>query len=897
MNLWRRPSVKIVIACCLAVVSHPSFGKEVNLAPAATPKASYTSGDTNVHALNDGLIGKDSGDRDQGSYGNWPRRNVQWVQYEWPKAISTNKVEVYWWDDQRGVRAPESCRLLAWGGDQFVPVLEAQGLGVVRDKFNVTTFQGTKTTRLRLEITGTGDFSTGLLEWRVFDSGASPKFPPSVSAGVDRVVVLGGQTFLDANVQTLDGSDAMVRWSKASGPGEVQFADHSAASTTAKFDEVGDYTLNFTGEANGLSSESSLRVQVVSAPDRPALSPVTTGRYRVTSPLWRQRLKSLIVTWIPYCYEKISEPDLREGGINNFEEAAKKLAGEQAEAHRGYPFSNAWVYNTIESMCLAQLVDSEGDPEIESAQNKMREKLEEWIPKILASQEPDGYMQTAFTISGRQRWTHRLDHEGYVAGYMIDAALAHYLVTDRQDARLYQAARRLADCWCENIGPSPKRTWYNGHQAMEMSLVRLGQFVNAEEGEGKGDPYIELAKFLLDSREGGSEYDQSHVPVIKQYEAVGHAVRAVYSYAGMADVVLATGDRDYLSAVESLWDNLVHRKYYVTGGIGSGETSEGFGPDYSLRHGSYCESCSSCGELYFQHKLNRIRGEAKYADLYEETLYNALLGSMDLKGEKFYYQNPLDARGSRYAWHVCPCCVGNIPRTLLMLPTWMYTTSDDALHVNLYLGCETTVGKVAGTRVSIAQETDYPWDGQVKLKVSPEQSCRFRLCLRSPQRDISKLYRSTPAADGILELKVNGEKVTAPQDRGYVVIDHEWRQGDVVTFELPMKIQRVHASEKITATRDQVALRYGPLVYSLENIDQSLDKSLARDAALTTKWQPNLLGGVRTIQGKFTDGTHLLAVPNYARNNRFPDAAESEGSEASDSKQSVRSVVWIREAK
>ena len=483
MNLWRRPSANIVIACCFIVVPHSSFAKDVNLASAARATASYTSGDTTVGALNDGRVGRDSGDRDQGSYGNWPRRNVQWVEYQWPKAISTNRVEVYWWDDQRGVRAPESCRLLSWDGSQFVPVVEAQGLGVQRDKFNVTTFPETKTNRLRLEITGTGDFSTGLLEWRVLDSGASPKFPPSVFAGVDRVVVLGGKTFLDGTVQTLDDSAARVQWSKVSGPGEVQFADQAAASTTATFSKVGDYELSFCGEANGLEGRSSLRVRVVPAPDRPALTPVVTGRYRVTSPFWRQRLRSLIVNWIPYCYEKISESDLREGGINNFEEAAKKLAGKQAVAHRGYPFSNAWVYNTIESMCLAQLVDPAGDPEIKSAQNKMREKLEEWIPKVLASQEPDGYMQTAFTISGRQRWTHRLDHEGYVAGYMIDAALAHYLVTDRQDARLYRAARRLADCWCENIGPAPKRTWYNGHQAMEMSLVRLGQFVNAEEGE------------------------------------------------------------------------------------------------------------------------------------------------------------------------------------------------------------------------------------------------------------------------------------------------------------------------------------------------------------------------------------------------------------------------------
>ena len=879
---------------------------EVNLAPAAQASASYTSGDTTVEAIQDGITGRNSLDRRQGSYGNWPRRDVQWVEYEWPEAISTSKVEVYWWDDQRGVRAPESCRVLAWNGTAFVPVENPQGLGIERDKFNVTTFEVAKTTRLRLEMKGSGEFSTGLLEWRVLDSGDSPKFPPQVKAGVDRVVVLGGKTYLDGIVRSLDDSPVTSAWSKTAGPGNVEFVDPSAVSTAARFDEAGDYTLTLAAQVDGLSNESSLLVKVVPPPDRPALSPVTTGRYRITSPLWRQRLKTLIVNWIPYCYDKMSEAGLREGGINNFEEAAKKLADQEAADHRGYPFSNAWVYNTIESMSLALLVDADGDREIATAQNAMREKLEEWIPKILASQEPDGYMQTAFTLSGKPRWTIRGDHEGYVAGYMIDAALAHYLATDRKDVRLYQAARRLADCWCENIGPAPKRTWYNGHQAMEMSLVRLGLLVNHEEGEGQGDRYIELAKFLLDARRDGSEYDQSHLPVVKQYEAVGHAVRAVYSYAGMADVVLATGDQDYLSAVESIWDNMVHRKYYITGGIGSGETSEGFGPDYSLRNGSYCESCSSCGEIYFQHKMNLIRGHAKYADLYEETLYNALLGSMDLEGKNFYYQNPLDARGPRYAWHGCPCCVGNIPRTLLMLPSWMYSTDEESLYVNLYLGCETTVQNVAGTSVTVNQDTNYPWDGQVSLQVTPAESTRFKLYLRSPRRDVSDLYQSTPNADGMVNLLVNGEEAHTIEDRGYLVLDRLWSAGDRITFALPMKVQRVHASDKIASTSGHVALRFGPLVYSLENVDQPLDKSLSKTADLSSQWQPKLLGGVKTIRGSFADGSDMMAVPNYARNNRIevrPRRPALEGEPSPPRRpggrrrnRDGRSIVWIREA-
>ena len=220
-------------------------------------------------------------------------------------------------------------------------------------------------------------------------------------------------------------------------------------------------------------------------------------------------------------------------------------------------------------------------------------------------------------------------------------------MTGKKDARLYDAAKKLADCWYDNLGPSPKKEWYNGHQAMEMALVRLGRLVNVTDSDGTGDKYIELAKFLLDCRKDGHEYDQSHVPVIRQYRAVGHAVRASYSYAGMAGVAMETGDVDYHSAVAAIWDNLVHRKYYINGGIGSGETSEGFGPDYSLPQMSYCEACSSCGEMYFQHQMNMAYHDAMYADLYEQTLYNAVLGSIDLRGKGFYYRNLLNSRWAR----------------------------------------------------------------------------------------------------------------------------------------------------------------------------------------------------------------------------------------------------------
>ena len=394
--------------------------------------------------------------------------------------------------------------------------------------------------------------------------------------------------------------------------------------------------------------------------------------FKLSSPLWSSRSKALITHWIPHCYQKLSEPKLPEGGIENFVQAGNKLAGRAYVRNVGPPWSNAYVHNTVESMCWALMVAPQGDREIVAAQEAMRAKLNDWIPKILAAQEPNGYLHTLYTLGGLKPWTHKPDHEGYTAGYFIESAIAHYLMTNKSDDRMYRAARKLADCWYDHIGPAPKQAWYDGHEELEQALVRLAWLVDDVEGPGKGRKYIELAKFLLDCRKNGESYDQSHLPVIQQYEAEGHAVRAAYCYSAMAAVAMETGDIDYHSAVQSIWNNIVNKKYYVTGGVGSGETSEGFGPNYSLPNNAYCESCSGCGELFFQHHLNLAYGDAQYADLFEETLYNAVLGDIDLKGDNFTYTNALDSAGARYPWHGCPCCVGNIPRTLLMLPTWIY---------------------------------------------------------------------------------------------------------------------------------------------------------------------------------------------------------------------------------
>jgi hypothetical protein len=740
--------------------------------------------------------------------------------------------------------------------------------------------------------------------------------PLKVIAGPDRVVMPEAKTFLNGyagydaprdgrretkrgatpGAESAAGPAVTVTWSKAAGPGTVAFEDAKAVTTTATFSTLGDYVLELTANNGQTNVSSTVNVTVEAPPPADHLTSVDTKSYKINNPLWNSRAKALILNWIPHCYVELSKPDLAEGGIANFIEAGKKLAGQPARRHVGPPWANAYVHNTIESMAYALMVDAQGDLEIVAAQQGMRAKLDEWIPIVLAAQEPDGYLQTRFTLATNDasHWSARTrgEHEGYVGGYFIEAALAHYQMTEMKDARLYNAARKLADCWYNNLGPAPKREWYDGHEEIEQALVRLGRFVDDTEGTGQGRKYIELAKFLLDCRKNGGDYDQSRLPVVQQYEAVGHAVRAAYAYSAMTDIAMETGDRDYQGAVKSLWNNVVNRKYYVTGGLGSGETSEGFGPNYSLRNNAYSESCANCGELFFQHKMNLLYRDARYADLCEDTLYNAILGDIDLDGKNFYYDNPLDSSVPRYSWHNCPCCVGNIPRTLLQLPTWMYAKDKDGLYVNLFIGSTVDVGEVAGTPVRVAQTTDYPWSGKVVITVNPAARKSFSVLVRVPNRNVSTLYTNTPG-DGISTFKVNGSDVSPKIVNGYAVINRLWQAGDKIDLNLPMQVQRIKADDKIAADAGKVALRYGPLIYNIESVDQDITQVLGLDMPLTPEWRGDLLGGVMVIKGKFANGSELTAIPNYARNNRMPVQNGAAGRNRAE--RIPASIVWVRE--
>ncbi len=871
-----------------AVVAEPA-----NLALVATPSASRCAMPSLLARLNDGFVPAAPGDRaatafnfglmddddgDGESRIDAERERSQWVQYDWARPVTLNRVDVYWHGPGWGLAPPAACRLLAWDGRAFVPVAEPDGLGVEADRWNITRFRPIRTTRLRLE-TLAGEHGVGILQWRASGPGPAPAFAPVVGAGPDRTVVTGGRTYLAAEVRRLvPGAGDGVRWRQLDGPGRLAFADPTAAETSAMASAPGDYRIELTATGDGGAARSSLRLRVRPGPPAERLGVVYTTPYTITSPFWRARAKALIVNWIPHCVAFCERTDLPkgEGGLDNFVEAAKALRGQPHGPHKGYVFSNAWVHQTVESMCIALMVDAQGDPEILDAQQRMRAALERWIPIVLAAQHPDGYLQTAYTLADRatwpERWSpeHRGNHEGYVSGYFIESAINHHTLTGGKDRRLYDAAKRLADCWVANLGPG-KKPWFDGHQEMEQALVRFGRFVNDTEGGGRGDAYVALARFLLEGRRGGSEYDQSHLPPRQQYEAVGHAVRAVYFYSGMADIAAETGDRDYQSAVASLWDNMVNRKYYVTGGVGSGDSPEGFGDDYALRNDAYCESCSSCGLIFFQYKLNLAYRDAKYADLYEETMYNALLGATDLDGRAYTYTNPL-VNTERYAWHTCPCCVGNISRTLLMLPTWAYAKDQAGLYVNLFVGSRVDVGEVAGTPVEMVQETDYPWAGTVGLTVNPAKPGRFALHVRVPERATSALYAAEPRVGGVKRLAVNGHPVEPRIADGYAVIEREWRRGDRVTLELPMTVQRVTPVERVAAARGKLALRYGPLIYNTEAADQPRLDLAVGTGPLTPEWRPDLLGGVTVIRGRWVDGSPLTAIPHYARTNRVgPD--------------------------
>ena len=502
--------------------------------------------------------------------------------------------------------------------------------------------------------------------------------------------------------------------------------------------------------------------------EREVLQPVEFQQIRIGG-FWKQQVKRLTEKWLPHCIRQMEAGGAGQELVN-LVYTAKAIRGEPHGKYTGAPWSDAYVYNTIEAVCLALAIDSEGDAELSKAQVALRAKVEEWIPIILAAQLPDGYIHSFHTVNGHPHFSNIAWHEFYVMGYFLEMGVAHYRITGGKDRRLYEAALRCADHLDNTFGPPPKRTWKNGHPGLELALCRLGRLANEVKGAGAGDKYVLLAKHFLDHQHEiePNPYNQSDKPAIEMTSAEGHAVRATYFYTAMTDMALLLDHAAYSKAVDKIWASAIHRKHYLTGGVGASHKGEAFSQDFDLRNDGYCESCAGCGLSFWSDRMHSLHQDAHYRDVQERVLYNNLLGSVELSGENFYYQNPLASDKRRHPWHVCPCCVGNIPRALIAIKDLMYSTNDrrNTLYLSHFVDSTATIPNLAGASLTVRQETEYPWKGEVKLTLRPSAAAEFTLKIRIPNRIESELYAATPNLAGKFALAINGERQSLPIEKG-----------------------------------------------------------------------------------------------------------------------------------
>jgi DUF1680 family protein len=617
------------------------------------------------------------------------------------------------------------------------------------------------------------------------------------------------------------------------------------------------------------------------------VQPVPFTAVHFTDAFWLPRIEVNRTVTIPFAFEKCEETKR----VYHFERAGAVLRGETLadKAPPGYPFDDSDLYKVIEGAAYTLRVKP--DPKLEAY-------LDGLIAKIAAAQEKDGYLYTTRTIApenphrwaGKERWVlEKVDsHELYNLGHLYEAAVAHYQATGKRT--LLDVALRTADLLDRTFGPGKRSIW-PGHQITEMGLVKLYRVT----GDAR---YLKLARFLLDERgpdgtEGaGRKYNQSHQRVVEQSEGVGHAVRATYMYSGMADVAALTGDRGYVDAMDRIWKNVVDRKLYLTGGIGSTSSGEAFGIDFELPNMSaYNETCAAIGMDFWNHRLFLLHADAKYVDVMERTLYNGLLSGVSLDGRSFFYPNPLESAGQhqRSPWFGVACCPGNVTRFLASVPGYVYAQKDDTLYVNLFVASTAEVAMKGGRKLTLVQETRYPWDGGVRLTVKPDQAGRFAVNVRVPgwargEAVPGGLYHFADTSDAKVALKVNGQAVPIALEKGYARIDRSWGEADVVELLLPMPVRRVAASPLVEADQGRVALQRGPLVYAAEWPDNPGAKVrnllLADDAPLATEFRPALLNGVQVVTAKATAlatepgggvsrrTQELTAIPYYAWANR-----------------------------
>lgn len=597
------------------------------------------------------------------------------------------------------------------------------------------------------------------------------------------------------------------------------------------------------------------------------IDPVPFTSVTVDDAFWGQRLQASRDVTIPLAFSKCEET----GRYDNFVKAANPSDDYEVG---GFSFDDTDVYKTIEG--ASYLLQTYPD-----------EQLEAYIDSVLtiveAAQEPDGYLYTARTMNpahphdwaGEERWVavENLSHEFYNLGHMIEGAVAHYRATGKRN--FLDIAIRYADCVCENIGDGEGQfAAVPGHQIAEMALAKL-YLVTGEE------KYLQQAKYFLDKRGYTSrkdEYSQAHQPVVEQEEAVGHAVRAVYMYSGMADVAALTGDQEYIDAVGNIWNNIVGKKYYITGGIGATNAGEAFGKNYQLPNATaYCETCAAIGFVYVNHRLFLLHGESKYYDVLERTLYNGLLSGVSLDGGGFFYPNPLESNGGheRQPWFGCACCPSNICRFIPSLPGYVYAVKDNSLYVNLFVSDEVKT-EVEGREVVLKQTTNYPWSGDVTIEVEQASRKPFALKIRIPgwvKGDVvpSDLYTYADGKDLGYSVTVNGASAegTLTED-GYYTIERVWREGDKVDVAFDMEPRAVKAHELVEADKGKVAFERGPIVYCAEWPDNDFDVRevvVEADAELEVVERADMLYGINQLK---TNGTlngeevDVTLIPYYA---------------------------------
>lgn len=597
------------------------------------------------------------------------------------------------------------------------------------------------------------------------------------------------------------------------------------------------------------------------------IDPVPFTSVTVDDAFWGQRLQASRDVTIPLAFSKCEET----GRYDNFVKAANPSDDYEVG---GFSFDDTDVYKTIEG--ASYLLQTYPD-----------EQLEAYIDSVLtivaAAQEPDGYLYTARTMNpahphdwaGEERWVavENLSHEFYNLGHMIEGAVAHYRATGKRN--FLDIAIRYADCVCENIGDGEGQfAAVPGHQIAEMALAKL-YLVTGEE------KYLQQAKYFLDKRGYTSrkdEYSQAHQPVVEQEEAVGHAVRAVYMYSGMADVAALTGDQEYIDAVGNIWNNIVGKKYYITGGIGATNAGEAFGKNYQLPNATaYCETCAAIGFVYVNHRLFLLHGESKYYDVLERTLYNGLLSGVSLDGGGFFYPNPLESNGGheRQPWFGCACCPSNICRFIPSLPGYVYAVKDNSLYVNLFVSDEVKT-EVEGREVVLKQTTNYPWSGDVTIEVEQASRKPFALKIRIPgwvKGDVvpSDLYTYADGKDLGYSVTVNGASAegTLTED-GYYTIERVWSEGDKVDVAFDMEPRAVKAHELVEADKGKVAFERGPIVYCAEWPDNDFDVRevvVEADAELEVVERADMLYGINQLK---TNGTlngeevDVTLIPYYA---------------------------------